>query len=124
MNPAVVFEGSYSRRTNVPICCKCTEQRELPLETSVDAERVKESRMTENIENLLLEHMKRLQAVQPAARDRDVEILSRLASIESGIARLARDEASTYSEPIQDRHGMDKLKERIERIEKRLELAR
>ncbi len=79
--------------------------------------------MTENIENLLLEHMTRFQAEQAAARDRDVEILSRLASIESGIARLARDEASTYSELIQDRHGMDKLKERIERIEKRLELV-
>lgn len=79
--------------------------------------------MTENIENLLLEHMKRFQIEQAASRERDVEILARLAGIESGIARLTRDEASTYSELIQDRHGMDKLKERIERIEKRLELA-
>ena len=48
--------------------------------------------MSDNIENLILEHLKRLQAEQTAARERDQEILSRLSHIESGIARLTRDE--------------------------------
>lgn len=74
-------------------------------------------------ENLILEHLKKIQAEQTAARDRDTEILLRLSNIESGLARITRDEAMTYSELIQDRHSIDKLKERIERIEKRLEIT-
>ena len=78
--------------------------------------------MTENVENLILEHLKRIQAEQTSARERDAEILARLPHIESGIARIARDESMNYGEIIQDRHSVDKLKERIERIERRLEL--
>lgn len=74
-------------------------------------------------ENLILEHLKKIQAEQTAARDRDTEVLLRLSNIKSGLARITRDEAMTYSELIQDRHSIDKLKERIERIEKRLEIT-
>jgi hypothetical protein len=49
--------------------------------------------------------------------------MMRLASIETGIARIARDESINYGEIIQDRHIIDKLRERIERIERRIELA-
>lgn len=78
--------------------------------------------MSDNIENLILEHLKRLQAEQSAARERDQEILSRLSHIESGIARITRDESSNYGEIIENRHAVDKLKDRIERIERRLEI--
>lgn len=79
--------------------------------------------MTDNVENLILEHLKKIQAEQAAARERDAEIMTRLATIETGIARIARDESLNYGEIIQDRHAVDKLKERVERIERRLELA-
>lgn len=79
--------------------------------------------MSEQIENLILEHLKKIQAEQAASRERDAEIMSRLGNIESGLARITRDESMTYGELIQDRHNMDKLRERIERIERRLELA-
>ena len=79
--------------------------------------------MTDNAENIILEHLKKIQAEQTAARECDAEILTRLAHIESGVARITRDEASTYTELIQVRHMVDKLKERIERIERRLELS-
>lgn len=79
--------------------------------------------MTDNTENLILEHLKRIQAEQAAARERDAEILSRLSHIETGLARITRNEASAYAEIIEDRHTVDKLKERIERIERRLELS-
>jgi len=75
-----------------------------------------------NVDNLILEHLKKIQAEQLAARERDAEIVSRLSSIESGIARIARDEASNYGDIVDSRHAMDRLKERIERIERRLEL--
>jgi hypothetical protein len=79
--------------------------------------------MTETVENLMLEHLKTIQSEQSAARERDTEILSRLSHIETGIARIARDESMNYGEIIEDRHTVDKLKERIERIERRLELT-
>jgi adenylosuccinate lyase len=47
--------------------------------------------MTETVDNLVLEHLKKIQAEQSASRDRDSDILSRLAHIETSIARLARD---------------------------------
>lgn len=79
--------------------------------------------MESNVENLILEHLKKIQAELAESRERDKEIMSRLSHIETGIARITREEASNYSEIIDDRHTVDKLKERIERIEKRLELA-
>lgn len=79
--------------------------------------------MVEQVENLVVEMLRKVQAEQTAARERDQEIISRLANIELGLARLARDETSTYTEVVQDRHVVDKLKERIERIERRLELT-
>ncbi len=78
--------------------------------------------MIDNVENLILEHLKKIQTELTASRERDSEIMSRLSNIESGIARISRDESMTYGELIQDRHTVDKLKERIERIERRLEL--
>ena len=78
--------------------------------------------MVEEAENLVLEHLKKIQSEQTASRERDSEILSRLAHIETAVARLARDGADNFAEVISDRHAVDKLKERIERIERRLEL--
>jgi polyhydroxyalkanoate synthesis regulator phasin len=78
--------------------------------------------MTEAIDNLVLEHLKKIQAEQTTSRERDAEMLSRLAHIETSIARLARDGADNFAEAIADRHAIDKLKERIDRLERRLEL--
>lgn len=73
--------------------------------------------------NLVLEHVKRILAEQAAARDRDQEIVSRLARIKSGLARITRDKSSNYAEQMEDRHAVDRLRERVERIERRLELS-
>ncbi len=75
--------------------------------------------MTETVDNIVLEHLKKIQSEQTASRERDAEILSRLAHIETSIVRLPRDGADNFAEVIADRHAIDKLKERIER---RLEL--
>ncbi|MHB9119157.1 MAG: hypothetical protein ACYC2R_12915 [Burkholderiales bacterium] len=79
--------------------------------------------MAEDIENLVLENLKKIQGEQNASRERDSEILNRLSNIESALVRITRDEAINYGEIVQDRHAVDKLKERIERIERRLELT-
>ncbi len=69
-----------------------------------------------------MEHLKKIQAELSASRDRDREILSRLGSIETKLGRTAQRDADNYGEIIHDRHEIDKLKDRLERIEKRLEL--
>jgi hypothetical protein len=79
--------------------------------------------MKDNVENIVLEHFKKIQAEQSASRERDTEILNRLSHIESALARITRDEAINYGEIVQDGHVVDKLKERIERIERQLELV-
>jgi hypothetical protein len=79
--------------------------------------------MTENVENLLLEHLKKIQAEQSAARERDRELMSRLGQIETMVARIGRDNAHAYAEQVDDRHAIDALKERIERPERRLEIG-
>ncbi len=78
--------------------------------------------MSDAVDNLLLEHLKKIQAEQSAARERDAEMLGRLAQIETSIVRLARDGADNFAETVADRHALDKLKARIERLERRLEL--
>ena len=72
--------------------------------------------MAETVDNLMLEHLKKIQAEQSASRERDSEILTRLSHIETSVARLARDGAENFVEVIADRHTIDKLKARIERI--------
>ncbi|MFE0753778.1 hypothetical protein ACFW16_07500 [Inquilinus sp. NPDC058860] len=79
--------------------------------------------MTDETTNLVLEHLKRIQAEQTASRERDQEIVSRLAQIEIGLARLVRDQASNYAETVEDRHVVDKIKARLDRIERRLDLV-
>lgn len=74
-------------------------------------------------DNLVLEQLRKIRAELDAARDRDREILNRLSGIEAGISRIGRDEAANFAEIIQDRHIMDRIRERLERIERRLELT-
>jgi hypothetical protein len=79
--------------------------------------------VSENVENLILEHLKRIQVEQAAARDRDLDMMGRIAHLEISISRISRDESTNYAEIIQDRHTVDRLKERVDRIERRLELT-
>lgn len=79
--------------------------------------------MTDSIENLVLENLKQIQAEQAASRGRDQEIIARLGQLESAVARIDRHQADNYSEIVTDRAVVDRLIVRVERIERRLELA-
>ena len=79
--------------------------------------------MAEQIDDLVLEHLKRIQTEQGASRERDRELMSRIGQIESMIARIGRDNADAFADQIEDRHSVDALKNRIERIEPRLEIS-
>lgn len=79
--------------------------------------------MTDTVENLILEHLKKFQGEMVAARERDAEILTRLASLENMTASVKRDVADIYTELAGHNVRTDRINARIERIEKRLELA-
>ncbi len=73
--------------------------------------------------NLVLEHLKAIQAEQAAARERDGEMIRRLSGIETAIARTARDQAQSFIDQVDDRHALDRMRERLDRIERRLDLT-
>ncbi len=78
--------------------------------------------MPDNVENLLLEHMKRWQAEFSEIKTILREHTQRFSRIESGLARIGRENADFFSEQVDDRRSLDALRDRIERIERRLEL--
>ena len=74
-------------------------------------------------DNLIIEHLKTLRTEIAAVKQDTGEIKALLTNVENGIATIRRDEAGNYSEIIENRHLYDKLAERIQRIERRLEIA-
>ena len=79
--------------------------------------------MSDNIENLLLEHLKRFQASQDRIERKLDEHTIRLGRIELAVARLASTQAQHEEGYAEQGLRMDRLAERIERIEKRLDLS-
>ena len=80
--------------------------------------------MTETVTNeLILEHLKALRADSVQAKRDRKDIVRRLGNIESSLSTLRRDQALASAEQVEDRHAMDDLKCRVERIERRLELT-
>lgn len=79
--------------------------------------------MADNVENIVIEILRRMQSELSAIRESNREIVSRLGSIEQGISRIARDRADDYGDVMQNRRRIDGLQERVERIERRLDLV-
>jgi tetrahydromethanopterin S-methyltransferase subunit G len=78
--------------------------------------------MTENVENLILEQLRKIRGVQDDHTAKLDQLLSRLNGVEKQVSRITREEASNYAEIIEDRHRLDAVVKRLERIERRLEL--
>lgn len=79
--------------------------------------------MSENTENLILEHLKTIRSELADLREQNKDILKRLTHLETMVARMGRDLAEMAAERVEDRHSVDRLRERIARIERRLELV-
>ena len=79
--------------------------------------------MTENVENLLLEHMKRFQAMLERIERTLGEHTSRLGNLESGQAMIIQHLAHLASADAAQQLATDNLSARLDRIERRLELS-
>jgi hypothetical protein len=79
--------------------------------------------MTDNIENLLLEHMKRFQVSIDRVDRRQEELIFRTSQVEQSVAGLRRDFALSEVGIAGMSVRLDRLDERLERIERRLELV-
>jgi len=73
--------------------------------------------------SLLLEHLKAIRADTAGIRSELKEIKSRLSTVEIGIGGIRGDLAHTYADYARQQATLDGLAERIERIERRLELT-
>ncbi|MER2527518.1 MAG: hypothetical protein ABTR07_06290 [Candidatus Competibacter denitrificans] len=79
--------------------------------------------MAESVENLILEHLRAIRADIVGIKEDVREIKQRLTSLEAAVAGLRRDNANLYGDVIDQHARYDRLAERIERIERRLDLA-
>lgn len=83
--------------------------------------------MSENIENLILEHLRMLRNELAGLRTemheefRDVKL--RLGSVESAVVSVRRDSTDQMGDVVRQQLRIDQLAERLERLERRLELA-
>lgn len=79
--------------------------------------------MDVNVENLILEHLRGIRADIGGIKDDVREIKQRLTSLEAAVVGLRRDNANLYGDVIDQQARYDRLAERVERIERRLDLA-
>lgn len=79
--------------------------------------------MTNEVENIVLEHLKRFQSGQDRIERELKEIKARLSQLEIGVASIRGDIAHHAGDQARQQLAMDTLSDRIDRIERRLELA-
>lgn len=79
--------------------------------------------MTDETDNLVLEHLRHIRARVDGIADTQAEHGHRLNRIESAIAGLRRESASDAENAAEQSARIDRLAERMERIERRLELS-
>jgi len=78
--------------------------------------------MSENIENLVLEHLRALRTGQGNIEAALRELKQRLTGVESGIAGLRRDNLGIQEDVYRQQAVIDAIQDRLQRIERRLEL--
>lgn len=76
-----------------------------------------------NVENLVLEHLRHIRARVDQIGDDVGELKMRMSNVEAGIARVRREVLQADETDIRQQMTLDKLTARIERIERRLDLA-
>jgi tetrahydromethanopterin S-methyltransferase subunit G len=79
--------------------------------------------MTETVENMILEHLKRFQAGQERIERQMKEVKERLTQVEISVAGVRGDLAHITGDQARQQAVLDTMSERIDRIERRLEIV-
>lgn len=79
--------------------------------------------MSESIDNLILEHLKRFQTGQDRIERELKEIKGRMSQVEIGLAGIRGDIAHVAGDQARQQVTMDGISDRVDRIERRLEIA-
>jgi len=83
--------------------------------------------MSENLDNLILEPLRMLRnevaALRTEMHDEFRDVKLRLGSVESAVVAVRRDSTDQMGDAVRQQLRIDQLADRLERIERRLELA-
>jgi hypothetical protein len=79
--------------------------------------------MADEIENLMLEHLKRFQAGQDRIERKLDDLTRRVCNLESGQANIIQHLGTLAAADAQQQLTSDGFNQRLERIERRLELS-
>jgi archaellum component FlaC len=79
--------------------------------------------MTQETENLVLEHLRHIRAKVDKIETEIDDLKHRTTRVELAIVALRRDFNDTFETTVRQQSALDRLSERVERIEKRLELG-
>ena len=78
--------------------------------------------MTENIDNLVLEHLRHIRSKIDQTADDVRDLKSRMFRLESAMLSVKREVADGFEAEIHQQSTNDRIIERLERIERRLEI--
>ena len=78
--------------------------------------------MADNVENPVLEQLRHIRAGQDRIEHKLSEISARLTSLEAATARSRNDNLSTQEDVYRQQGVIDRINERLERVERRLEI--
>ena len=79
--------------------------------------------MTDTVENLMLEHLKRFQATLERVENKIGELTHRMANVEGSIASVIQHLGHQAGTIAAQQVAFDNMSSRLDRIERRLELA-
>ncbi len=79
--------------------------------------------MNDNVENLVLEHLRAIRAGMGRKEAQLVEVNARLLSVEKAVLKSRSDNLDTQEDVYRQQVQYDRLAERVGRIEQRLELC-
>jgi uncharacterized coiled-coil protein SlyX len=79
--------------------------------------------MQEDVDNLMLEHLKRFPTTLDRVERKQDEAISRVANLEGAVASVMQHLAHLSAADAAQQLSIDHISERLDRIERRLELA-
>ena len=79
--------------------------------------------MAENVENLMLEHLKRFQATMDRVERKQDELIARIANLEGSVVSIMQHLTNLSAADAAQQVSIDNISLRLDRIERRLELT-